>query len=188
MNNKTKILLPIFQVWFRNRRAKEKKRRKPEDSSVLLTAPLEESSPYSSSSTSRFSPCSYSALPTNSVQASFLSLRAEHSEVLTIQRNHSDFLDQTSFRNLPSCAYASSNFSNCSTTFPTFALDSSKMFTPPTPNAVSFAQEDFQFPPFDQAHCPLLTSNLAAFNTLDLIQPLSNSNGTTSAQLSQGDW
>src|SRR6218665_3861446 len=50
LNTNTKILLlPIFQVWFKNRRVKEKKRRKAEDYSVLPTAPLEKSSHSSSS-------------------------------------------------------------------------------------------------------------------------------------------
>jgi len=96
-----------------------------------------------------------------------------------------DFLDQTSFRKFPSCAYESGNFTNCSTSFSTFALDSSKMYTPPTLNVVSFAQVDFQFPPSDHAHCPLVISNSTAFNTSHFTQPFSNSNGSTCAQLSQ---
>src|SRR6218665_828887 len=50
LNTNTKILLlPIFQVWFKNRRVKENKRRKAEDSPALPPAPLETSSHSSSS-------------------------------------------------------------------------------------------------------------------------------------------
>src|SRR6218665_2861911 len=69
-----------------------------------------------------------------------------------------DFLDQTSFRKFPSCAYESGNLTNCST---------------------------FQFPLSDYAQCPLVISNSTAFNTFHLTQTFSNSNGSTCATLSQ---